>query len=258
MNLNRSTAFSSLLVLTALASVNCSSDPDNSGTAGATSQAGTGATSGSGSGGGGSSTGGTPTAGTSTAGAATGGGGKGGMGGGGAASTGSGGASGSGGGSTGAFALTSPKLTEGAKFADEYTCASGNAGKSVPLTWTAGPSGTLSYAVLLLDTNTMPPFNHWVIWDIPPTTTMLPEGLATDAMLTMPAGAKQKGGQGSGYLGPCPSGNSHVYKFTVYAMDVATLPGAMTSMSTADLATAVEAHDLASASLSGNSDAKKP
>ncbi|HYQ14855.1 MAG TPA: YbhB/YbcL family Raf kinase inhibitor-like protein, partial [Polyangiaceae bacterium] len=172
--------------------------------------------------------------------------------------TSSGGSSGSGGGSTGAFALTSPKLTEGAKFADEYTCASGNAGKSVPLTWTAGPSGTLSYAVILLDTNTMPPFNHWVIWDIPPTTTMLPEGLATDAMLTMPAGAKQKGGQGSGYLGPCPSGNSHVYKFTVYAMDVATLPNAMTSMATSALATAVQAHDLASASLSGNSDAKSP
>jgi phosphatidylethanolamine-binding protein (PEBP) family uncharacterized protein len=51
---------------------------------------------------------------------------------------------------------------------------------------------------------------------------------------------------------------SHIYKFTVYALDVATLPGAMTSMSTADLSAAVQMHDLASASLSGNSDAKKP
>lgn len=151
--------------------------------------------------------------------------------------------------------LSSSKLAAGAKFADEYTCAS-TTSHSPPLTWTAGPSGTLSYAIVLEDTTIN--FNHWVVYDIPPATLMLPESLPTDAALTMPAGAKQKAGQGMGYLGPCPSGMLHTYVFTVYALDVATLPGVTASSATMDLADAVKMHDLASASLSGMSDAKKP
>jgi Raf kinase inhibitor-like YbhB/YbcL family protein len=114
----------------------------------------------------------------------------------------------------------------------------------------------LSYALVFLDTNIT--FNHWVVWDIPPSTLMLPEALPTTAMLTMPAGAKQASGQGTGYLGPCPSGMTHTYKFTIYALDVATLPGVTTSSSTMNIAAAIEMHDIASASLSGTSDAKKP
>src|SRR6478735_8366313 len=183
--------------------------------------------------------------------------------GGGGASAGSGG-SGSGGGPTagaagqggaGAFSLTSSKLIAGMAFPTEFTCAS-NPNHSPPLTWTPGPSAALSYALVLLDTNNS--FNHWVVWDIPPSTLMLPESLPTTAMLTMPAGAKQASGQGMGYLGPCPSGMTHTYKFTIYALDVATLPGVMTSTSTANLAAAIEMHDIASASLSATSDAKKP
>lgn len=292
MNSNRRFTYFSWVVLTTLGTVNCSSDPDNTGSGGSTSQAGTPSTSGGSAGtsssggssagtslgGGGAGTAGT-SAGTSSGGSASAGTSSGGNGGasggsGGAAgsgtsgsgsggssgsSAGSGGSAGTGGGSSGGFTLSSSKLAPGAMFATEYTCASGNAGKSIPLTWTAGPSGTLSYAIVMLDTDVMPNgFYHWVVWDIPAGTTSLPEGLATDAMLSMPAGAKQKGGQGSGYLGPCPNGMSHTYKFTVYAMDVATLPGAMTSMMTSALATAVETHDLASATFSGVSDAKRP
>jgi Raf kinase inhibitor-like YbhB/YbcL family protein len=151
--------------------------------------------------------------------------------------------------------LTSSKLTAGAAFPTEFTCAS-NPNHSPPLAWTPGPSAALSYALVLLDTNNS--FNHWVVWDIPPGTNMLPESLPTTAALTMPAGAKQASGQGMGYLGPCPSGMTHTYKFTLYALDVATLPGVMASTSTANLAAAIEMHDIASASLSATSDAKKP
>ena len=162
---------------------------------------------------------------------------------------------GAGGGGSGAFALTSSKLTAGAAFPTELTCAS-NPNHSPPLAWTPGPSAALSYALVLLDTNNS--FNHWVVWDIPPATRMLPEALPTTATLTMPAGAKQASGQGMGYLGPCPGGTAHTYKFTLYALDVATLPGVTTSTSTANLAAAIEMHDIASASLSATSDAKKP
>jgi Raf kinase inhibitor-like YbhB/YbcL family protein len=145
---------------------------------------------------------------------------------------------------------------EGATFATEYTCAAGTTEKSLPLAWTAGPSETKSYAIVFQDTNNN--FNHWVVWDIPPTITMLPEGLPNDATLTTVGNAKQKAGSGEGYLGPCPSGMLHTYVFTVYALDVATLPDVTASRETMALSATIQMHDIASAKLSGKSDAKMP
>lgn len=168
----------------------------------------------------------------------------------------SGGASGSGG--AGAFTLTSEKLTAGMKIPTEYTCASMANPPSPPFAWNAGPSGTMSYALAMVDTSVTPnPFTHWVVWDIPAATTTLPAALGSSATLTMPAGAKQRAGSGMGYLGPCPPGNTtHTYVFTLYALDVATLPGVTTSSSTANLLTAIQMHDVGSASLSAPSDGK--
>lgn len=177
-----------------------------------------------------------------------------GMGAGGAASGGRSAGGNGGTGGVGAMTLTSSVITEGGMFPDENTCAGANT--SPDLTWSAGPSGTMSYAVILLDTSNS--LNHWVLWDIPASVTALPAMLDKSAMLTMPAGAKQKAVSGTGYFGPCPSGMDHVYKFTVYALPVATLSGAMTSSQTSALATAVmNANPLASASLSAHSSASQ-
>jgi Raf kinase inhibitor-like YbhB/YbcL family protein len=155
----------------------------------------------------------------------------------------------------GAMTLTSSVITEGGMVPAENTCAS-TAEVSPDLSWTAGPSGTMSYAVILFDTSNS--LNHWVVWDIPASVTALPAMLDTSAMLTMPAGAKQKAVSGMGYFGPCPNGMDHVYKFTVYALPVATLSGAMTSSQTSALAMAVmNANPLASASLSAHSSAAR-
>ncbi len=138
-------------------------------------------------------------------------------------------------------------------FPTDFTC--GGDDHSPPFAWGAGPSGTLSYALVLHDTFQTPPFVHWALWDIPAATTSLPESLATTATLTTPAGAKQVAGQGMGYLGPCPPNNAvHTYVFTLYALDVATLPG--TTTSTAAVVTAIQAHDLASATLTAPSNGK--
>jgi len=139
-------------------------------------------------------------------------------------------------------------------FPADFTCA--GADHSPPFTWTAGPSTTMSYALVLQDTNNS--LNHWVLYDIPASTTMLPESLETTATLTMPAGSKQKAAQGMGYLGPCPSGMMHTYTFTLYALDVATLPGVSASSVTDALVTAIKAHDVATATLSATSNAKMP
>jgi Raf kinase inhibitor-like YbhB/YbcL family protein len=168
------------------------------------------------------------------------------------------GGTGTGGTSGGSMTLTSSVLTEGGMFADANTCASGTSGnKSPDLTWSAGPSGTLSYAVVLLDTSIT--LNHWVIWDIPANVTMLPAALETTAMPATPAGAKQKSFQGNGYQGPCPSGMDHVYQFTVYALPVASVTGAMTSEQPAAIVMDImNANPLGSASLSAHSSATRP
>lgn len=161
-------------------------------------------------------------------------------------------AEGAGAGGASGFTLTSTAITEGGMFPDDNTCAGDN--KSPPLTWTAGPSGTMSYAVVLLDTSNM--LNHWAMWDIPSTVTALPAALDSMAMSTAVPGAKQKSFQNNGYYGPCPNGMDHVYKFTVYAISTATLSGAMTSeMPNAIAMDIMNSNPLGSASLSAHSSA---
>jgi len=125
------------------------------------------------------------------------------------------------------ISLTSSALAEGAAFAPENTCAGVNT--SPPLNWTAGPTGTLSYAVSLTDL-TFNGVTHWVIWDIPVATMNLAAALPDTTVLLTPVGAKQVHkaeffGVGGGYRGPCPAGANHVYQFQVNAIPTATLAG---------------------------------
>jgi Raf kinase inhibitor-like YbhB/YbcL family protein len=160
---------------------------------------------------------------------------------------------GAGGSTSGAMTLTSTAITEGGMFPAANTC-NGGSHVSPDLTWTAGPSGTMSYAVVLLDTDN--DLNHWVLWDIPASITSLPAGLDDMAMPAMPAGAKQKAVQGNGYFGPCPNGMDHLYQFTVYAISTATLAGAMTSEATSAIVMDImSSNPLDSASLSAHSSA---
>ena len=108
----------------------------------------------------------------------------------------------------------------------------------------------MSYAIVLTDKTNM--LRHWVLWDIPSATMSLPANLAKTAMLAMPAGAKQVSIQNNGYAGPCPpAGTMHTYEFAVYALDVATLPGVTTNSMPMAVETAVLAHQLAKATLTG-------
>src|SRR5690606_5871086 len=97
-----------------------------------------------------------------------------------------------------------------------HTC-DGEGGKkevSPPLSWTPGPEGTLSYAIVFNDKTT--DFLHSAVYDIPADVTSIPEGaLAIKYELSDPAGAKQslsyKGT--AGYAGPCPPEGEHEYEF---------------------------------------------
>jgi Raf kinase inhibitor-like YbhB/YbcL family protein len=71
-----------------------------------------------------------------------------------------------------------------------------------------------------------PPFVHWVVYNIPPTATGLPEALPIDPKTPLPPelmGAVQgtSGFRRPIYRGPAPPpGRLHSYHFVVYAVDI--------------------------------------
>ena len=149
-----------------------------------------------------------------------------------------------------AFVLTSTAFTEGMTIPAAHTCAGTNV--SPPLSWTPGPAGTLSYAVVLTDkTNNLV---HSGIYDIPANVTSLPMNVEKVANPSVPAGSKQVQNYSSvnGYAGPCPGATAHTYEFMLYAVDIATLPGIMTTQKGAALVTALQAHDITTTKLTGN------
>lgn len=118
--------------------------------------------------------------------------------------------------------------TTDGRFADTqvfsgFGCTGGN--QSPTLSWTAGPEGTLSYAIVMHDPDapTGVGFFHWIATDIPASTTSLAEGASASGM---PAGTVQGYTDfgGNGYGGPCPPpGSPHRYEISVYALDTANL-----------------------------------
>jgi Raf kinase inhibitor-like YbhB/YbcL family protein len=149
-------------------------------------------------------------------------------------------------GATAAFALTSTAIAEGASFPAENTCSGANT--SPPLSWTAGPAGTKSYAIVLNDTTIN--FLHFIVYDIPSSVVALPAALEAAYAPAAPAGAHETKSYKNafGYAGPCPP-VEHVYEFVLYALDVATLPGVTQNVALADAETAIKAHELASTKL---------
>jgi Raf kinase inhibitor-like YbhB/YbcL family protein len=106
----------------------------------------------------------------------------------------------------------------------------------------------MSYAIVLTDKSNS--LRHWVLWDVPPSTTSLPANLAKTSTLAMPAGAKQVSISNPGYAGPCPpAGTPHTYEFALYAIDMAMLPGVTTTSTPMAVETAVLAHQLAKTTL---------
>jgi Raf kinase inhibitor-like YbhB/YbcL family protein len=150
---------------------------------------------------------------------------------------------------TSSMVLTSTAFTEGMTIPPAHTCAGTN--ESPPLSWTPGPPGTLSYAVVLTDkTNNLV---HAGIYDIPANVTSLPQNVEKVALPSNPAGSKQVTAYNGmyGYAGPCPGATAHTYEFMLYAVDVATLPGMVVDGGRTNLVTALQAHDLATATLTG-------
>ena len=115
--------------------------------------------------------------------------------------------------------LTSTAFSQGEIIQAKYTCDGENL--SPPLKWSGAPSGVKSFAVIADDPDApVGTWVHWVVFDLPTTTTELPEGLPKSQFL--PGGAKQglNDFKHLGYGGPCPPpGKAHRYFFKLYALD---------------------------------------
>jgi Raf kinase inhibitor-like YbhB/YbcL family protein len=125
-----------------------------------------------------------------------------------------------------------------------YTCDGENI--SPQLSWSKGPEGTRSYALICDDPDAPSKvWVHWIIYNIPAAIHEIPEKAAVIQ------GAKY-GKTDSGktvYGGPCPPSGTHHYHFKVYALDSElNLPAGASKQ---ELESAMKAHILAQGELVG-------
>lgn len=119
------------------------------------------------------------------------------------------------------------------------------------LSWTAGPAGTRSYAIVMQDADAMVgggPILHWTMVNIPASVTSLPTGMSEP-----PAGASYGPnirGANQPYMGPrTPPGRKNHYHFQVLALDTTLPPEALANY--ASLTAALAGHILAAGDLVG-------
>lgn len=108
--------------------------------------------------------------------------------------------------------LTSPEFDDGGSIPSVYTCDGRNV--SPPLGISDVPAGAESLALVVDDPDAPGrTFDHWIVWNIAPDTTEIPEG-------QQPQGSPGKNDFGDlTYGGPCPPSGTHTYRFKLYALD---------------------------------------
>jgi Raf kinase inhibitor-like YbhB/YbcL family protein len=127
----------------------------------------------------------------------------------------------------GNFTLTSTDISAKKPIDDKHVfnsfgCSGGNV--SPELSWKGAPKGTKSFALTAYDPDapTGSGWWHWVVYNIPASTTSLPSGAGDAKSPKLPEGAVQGNTDFGtpGYGGPCPPpGKPHRYIFTVFALD---------------------------------------
>jgi Raf kinase inhibitor-like YbhB/YbcL family protein len=122
-----------------------------------------------------------------------------------------------------AIALSSTAFSDREPIPKLYTCQ----GKDISpaLAWSGLPNGTKSVALIVDDPDAPDPaapkrvWVHWVLYNLPATTTGLPEAVSVSGL---PSGTRQgkNDWDRTGYGGPCPPIGRHRYFHKLYALDV--------------------------------------
>jgi len=151
-----------------------------------------------------------------------------------------------------AMNITSPSFTNQGDMPAQLTCE----GKDVSpaLEWSGVPAAAKSLVLIVDDPDAPDPkapkmtWVHWVLYNLPPQTTELPEAVAPSAL---PPGAREglNDWKRTGYGGPCPPIGRHRYFHKLFALDTV-LPD-LKKPSKAALEKAMQGHILARAELVG-------
>ena len=136
--------------------------------------------------------------------------------------------------------ITSAAFTDGQPIPSQYTCDGGDT--IPPLQWEGAPDGTKSFVLIVSDPDAPSgTFTHWLVQDIPATTSSIPEGGPAPGTEIPNSFARESWG------GPCPPSGQHRYYFTLYALDV----DAITGLNKDNVETILKPHVLADATLLG-------
>ncbi len=152
--------------------------------------------------------------------------------------------------------MTTTAFEDGGVIPDKYTQAAGDAAVSPALSWSQVPMGTQSFVLLMhdpepvLNRNPRMDILHWLVWNIPASSTGLPEGMASGMR---PDGTHQMSLRGDGYMGPgAPAGPYHHYTFELYAVDtMLTIPDGDANATREAVFDAMNGHVLGKAVLVG-------
>jgi Raf kinase inhibitor-like YbhB/YbcL family protein len=151
-----------------------------------------------------------------------------------------------------ALELSASAFGNGGPIPEHHTCE----GKDVSpaLEWRNVPRDTRSLVLIVDDPDAPDPkapamtWVHWVLYDLPASTTGLPEGVASAAL---PPGTREglNDWRRTGWGGPCPPIGRHRYFFKLYALDA--LLGDLARPTKAAVEKAMHGHVLASAEWMG-------
>jgi Raf kinase inhibitor-like YbhB/YbcL family protein len=141
------------------------------------------------------------------------------------------------------IAVTSTAFGESTAIPVRYTCDGDEV--SPPLAWSRVPENAGALALVVDDPDAPSgTFTHWVVVDIPTSTTSSAEG-------AVPQGGRQAESSAgdAAYRGPCPPSGTHHYRFTVVALDAET--GLAEGASLDEALQAVDDHAIARGTLTG-------
>src|SRR5512139_1643666 len=154
--------------------------------------------------------------------------------------------------------LSSSAFAQNTDIPSQHTCEGSD--QSPPLAWSGVPAGTKSLALIVDDPDAPDPaapkmtWVHWVLYNIPPGATGLPEGVKPGEL---PKGTKEglNDWKRTGYGGPCPPIGRHRYFHKLYALDVV-LPD-LGAAAKVRVEAAMKGHVIAQAELIGTYQKKK-
>lgn len=139
------------------------------------------------------------------------------------------------------LSVKSPAFESGKPIPRKYSCD--GQGINPPLTIEGTPKEAKTL-VLVVDDPDAPSgtFDHWVVWNIPASTSKVPEN-------AVPGIEGMNGARQMGYMGPCPPSGTHRYFFKVYALDTELSLGVGSKKK--DVEKAIQSHVLAKGELIG-------